>query len=1001
MYQGLGFKGFRTMDDLEQAILIMFDESGTVDLELKQKAKEYCDKIKEEQAICRICIERLCFSNLVQVQFWCLQTLHEVIRVGYSSMSLDERYLIRKAAFSIACCEGFDDNSVVRVLEGPAFIKNKLAQVLVTLIYFEYPLIWSSVFVDFLPHLSKGVAVIDMFSRILNSLDDELISLDYPRTPEEMAVSGRVKDAMRQQCVPQIVRAWYDIVSMYKNSDQELCTSVLDSMRRYISWIDIGLIVNDAFVPLLFELVLVDVLSEQLRGAAAGCLLAVVSKRMDHQTKISLLQSLQISRVFGLVTDDGDSELALRIAALLTGYAVEVLECFKRLNSEDGKAVSMELLDEVLPSVFYVMQKCELDSTFNIVQFLSGYVATMKSLSPLREKQLLHVGQILEVIRSQILYEPIYRSNLDILDKIGREEEDRMVEFRKDLFVLLRSVGRVAPDITQVFIRNSIASAIASTSDRNVEEVEAALSLFYAFGESVTDEAMKAGSGLLSELVPMLLSTRFPCHSNRLVALVYLETITRYLKFIQENTQYIPMVLSVFLDERGIYHQNINVSRRASYLFMRVVKLLKVKLVPFIETILQNLQDTVVRITSINYSSKELLGSEDGSHILEAIGLLLGMDDVPATKQSDYLSSLLTPLCQQVEALVMNAKVLMPEERPVKIANIQQIIMAINSLSKGFSERLVTHSRPAIGVMFKQTLDVLLQVLVVFPKVEPLRSKVTSFIHRMVDTLGASVFPCLPKAMEQLLSESEPKEMVGLLLLLNQLICKFSTLVYDILDEVFPAIIGRILSIIPRDAFPSGPGTNTEEFRELQELQRTLYTFLHVIAMHELSSIFLSPKSRDYLYPLMQMLLYASCKHREILVRKACVQIFIRLIKDWCAKPQGEEKVPGFKKFVMETFATNCCLYSVLDRAFEFRDANTHVLFGEIVLAQKVMYERFGDDFLVHFVSKGFPAAHCSQELAEQYCHKLQGSDVKALKTFYQELIENLRIQQNGSVVFR
>lgn len=52
--------------------------------------------------------------------------------------------------------------------------------------------------------------------------------------------------------------------------------------------------------------------------------------------------------------------------------------------------------------------------------------------------------------------------------------------------------------------------------------------------------------------------------------------------------------------------------------------------------------------------------------------------------------------------------------------------------------------------------------------------------------------------------------MVGLLLLLNQLICKFSTSVHDILDEVFPAIAGRILSVIPRDAFPSGPGTNTE-----------------------------------------------------------------------------------------------------------------------------------------------------------------------------------------------
>ncbi|CAL8091487.1 unnamed protein product [Prunus armeniaca] len=57
--------------------------------------------------------------------------------------------------------------------------------------------------------------------------------------------------------------------------------------------------------------------------------------------------------------------------------------------------------------------------------------------------------------------------------------------------------------------------------------------------------------------------------------------------------------------------------------------------------------------------------------------------------------------------------------------------------------------------MFKQTLDVLLQVLVVFPNVETLRSKVTSFVHRMVDTLGASVFPYLLKALEQLLVDSE------------------------------------------------------------------------------------------------------------------------------------------------------------------------------------------------------------------------------------------------------
>jgi exportin-T len=36
------------------------------------------------------------------------------------------------------------------------------------------------------------------------------------------------------------------------------------------------------------------------------------------------------------------------------------------------------------------------------------------------------------------------------------------------------------------------------------------------------------------------------------------------------------------------------------------------------------------------------------------------------------------------------------------------------------------------------------------------------------------------------------------------------------------------------------------------------------------------------------------------------------------------------------------------------------------------MYEKFGDDFLAHFVTKCFTSAHCPQDLASQYCQKLQ-----------------------------
>ncbi|XP_072971935.1 exportin-T [Typha angustifolia] len=980
------------MDDLEKAILLAYDPPAGAEPSLRAQALAICDQARsnpDASALLRLCRDGLLFSSLGPVHFWCLQALHDALLHRYTSFSGPDLVALRSTLLSFAS----------RLLDpsAPPFLKNKLAQALAVLVRLEYPSIWSSPFIDLLPSLpTAGPAAVDMFARFLAALDDDLLSLDYPRSQSDSAVAARVKDAMRVQCVPQIARHWFDAASLYRASDPGVAAMALDTARRYTSWIDVNLIANDAFVPLLFDVALGPGSSNQLRAAAAGCLQAVVAKRMDPRPKLALLCSLSRRLL------NAEPELIVKLAALVTEYAAEALECYRKLGVEkiDGFS-SLELLEEALPSVFYVMENSkeeEVDAS-NVVEFLSNYVSTMKSPS---QKQLSHLGQILQVIRTQISYDPEYRTNLDIPDKIGMEEEDRMAEHRKELLVLFRSICRVTPDVTQLFIRNLLVGALSSSAS-NVEDVEVALTLFYRLGETVSDEGMRSGSGLLSELVPMLLSARFSCHSHRMVALIYLETITRYMKFVQENPQYIPHILAAFLDERGIHHSNANVGRRASYLFMRAVKLLKTKLVPYLDTILQNLQDTIALFTNSDWTNKEVkcAGSEEGSQTFEAIGLLIGMEDVPPQRQTEYLANFLNPLCQQIKSLLLDAKVQGFEGSSAKVLTLQQIITALNALSKGFSERLVMNNRPAIGGMFKQTLDVVLQVLVMFPNIKPLRCKITSFLHRMIDTLGSSIFPCLPVALKQLLVENECKDMVDFLVLINQMICKFNTSASGILEDIFPAIASRLFTILSHEAFPSGPGSNTEEIRELQEVHRTFYTFLHVIVMHDLSSTFLAPTCMEYLDTIMQLLLFTSCNHKDILLRKACVQIFVKLIKDWCNK-NGEDKLPGFRRFVIEKFAISCCLHSVLDKSFDFRDANTLVLFGEIVMAQKIMCETFGVDFITYFVSNGLLSAHCPPDLAEQYYKKLRlTDDIKSLKSSYQSLVENLRQQQNGSLVFR
>jgi exportin-T len=83
----------------------------------------------------------------------------------------------------------------------------------------------------------------------------------------------------------------------------------------------------------------------------------------------------------------------------------------------------------------------------------------------------------------------------------------------------------------------------------------------------------------------------------------------------------------------------------------------------------------------------------------------------------------------------------------------------------------------------------------------------------MVETLGSAVFPALPTIIQQLLADSEPKDLLEFIQLVNQLINKFKSSLRDILQDIFPAIVGRVFALLPQNVFPEGPGSQTEVSR--------------------------------------------------------------------------------------------------------------------------------------------------------------------------------------------
>jgi hypothetical protein len=173
-----------------------------------------------------------------------------------------------------------------------AYVKNKLALVIGLLIQADYPDRWPTAFDDFLSAVGGGsVLLIEMFLRVLTVLDEEVVQSTVNSSSDNHARYTRIKDTMRSSGVTnRISQFWLAVLSTYAGTQPALVEQCLQTIHLYIAWIDIGLVVNDRFVPLLLGFLAVPA----LRSAACSVFLGVVNKGMDDAAKVQLIATLQI-----------------------------------------------------------------------------------------------------------------------------------------------------------------------------------------------------------------------------------------------------------------------------------------------------------------------------------------------------------------------------------------------------------------------------------------------------------------------------------------------------------------------------------------------------------------------------------------------------------------------------------------------------------------------------------------------------------------------------------
>ena len=55
----------------------------------------------------------------------------------------------------------------------------------------------------------------------------------------------QLKDAMRETCLTDLAEAWYNLLTAYQSANPDLAAAVLNTVERYVNWIDVALVVNE------------------------------------------------------------------------------------------------------------------------------------------------------------------------------------------------------------------------------------------------------------------------------------------------------------------------------------------------------------------------------------------------------------------------------------------------------------------------------------------------------------------------------------------------------------------------------------------------------------------------------------------------------------------------------------------------------------------------------------------------------------------------------------
>ena len=468
------------------------------------------------------------------VRVFCLEIVNNAVQAGVvdqQGLKVVKEQLMAYLQRSYRSTEGATQPDA-------ALIENKIAQTITFLFAAFYGNGWDTCFDDLLALTESGQHGVkdnapgtSFYLRVINSIHDEIGDILLSRSRAEQERANVLKDMIRERDVQKVALSWQDILGQWRMSNDTIAELCLKAVGKWVSWIDISLIVNQQMLQYLFQQLERAQSTnpsegqENARDAAIDVFTETVGKKMPSADKVNLIEFLNLDTIVSQLIacpplnerrfgPKYDTDLAETVAKLVNTSVIEIVKVLETENlAPDVSRKAEEMLRVFLPHLlrFFSDEYDEVCST--VINAMNDVLAFLRKTTqgeagnPQRAVMLL---PILKAIFGKMRYDETSSWG----DDDEQTDEAEFQDLRKRLGALQQAIAAADEQLYVDAILGLVNDTFNKLGDQSTQvnwrDLDLALYEMYLFGDLAVKygglyQKNKPNSVAAEKLVQMML----------------------------------------------------------------------------------------------------------------------------------------------------------------------------------------------------------------------------------------------------------------------------------------------------------------------------------------------------------------------------------------------------------------------------------------------------------------------------------------------------------------